>query len=269
MTGQRWEFNGISLHTKAWSVIEVPEGIGTPGLRGTNIQIPFKNGKKFIKKRYSERNVMMAMWVRGLDSITGAIPEGKSEKELLYENIDYLSSVFGKKGQHSLRRILPDGTVREAKAEVYRSAIFVKKPAGHAKFSVEFQLADPFFYGVDLASETKAIGSVNYEWNHTNVGTAPVTSVVITLRGPLESPKLECINNGIWLQYQGSIETDEIVVIDTGNFTCKKEGLNMIAALKHGGDAYWFILESGVNQMKLTGNTTGGTIKLEYFPAYF
>jgi len=269
MAGQKWEFNGISLHTKAWSVIEVPEGIGTPGLRGTNLQVPFKNGKRFIKKRYNERTVMMAMWVRGLDPITGAIPEGKSEKELLYENMDYLSSVFGKKGQHSLRRILPDGTVREAKAEVYRSSVFVKKPTGHAKFSVEFQLADPFFYGVDLTSETKAVGAVSYEWNHINLGTAPVTDTVITLTGPLESPKLENLANGIWLQYQGSIGAGENVVINTENFSCLKGDLNLVSAVKHGGDAYWLIFESGTNQMKLTSNVAGGTIKIEYYPAYF
>lgn len=269
MAGQKWEFNGISLHTKAWSVIEVPEGIGTLGLRGTNLQVPFKNGKKFIKKRYNERTVMIAMWVKGLDPITGAIPEGKSAKELLYENMDYLSCVFGKKGQHALRRILPDGNVREAKAEVYRSAVFVKKPAGHAKFSVEFQLADPFFYGIDLASETKSVGSVSYEWNHTNPGTAPVTNAVITLTGPLESPKLENLANGIWLQYQGSIGAGESVVINTEDFSCIKGELNLVSAIKHGGDAYWLILESGTNQMKLTNNVAGGTIKIEYYPAYF
>jgi len=269
MARQKWEFNGISLHTKAWSVIEVPEGIGTPGLRGTNIQVPFKNGKKFIKKRYSERAVMMAMWVRGLDPITGAIPEGKSEKELLYENIDYLSSVFGKKGQHSLRRILPDGTVREAKAEVYRSTVFVKKPAGHVKFSVEFQLADPFFYGVDLASETKAIGAVSYEWNHINPGTAPVTNAVITLTGPLESPKLENLANSIWLQYQGSIGAGDSVVISAGDFKCMKGITNMLSAIKHGGDAYWMVLETGYNQLRLTNSVSGGSIKLEYYPAFF
>ncbi len=98
-------------------MIEVPEGIGTPGLRGSNLQVPFQNGKRWIKKRYDERIVMLPMWVRGLDSLTGKLPSGKSKNEALYENIDYLSGVFGKRGQFVLKRILPDGTEREAIAK--------------------------------------------------------------------------------------------------------------------------------------------------------
>jgi hypothetical protein len=107
-------------------VIEVPEGIGTPGLRGSNLQVPFQNGKRWIKKRYDERIIMLPMWVRGLAPLTGKLPSGKSENEALYDNIDYLSGVFGKRGQHVLKRILPDGTVREAIAGGVQACQFRK-----------------------------------------------------------------------------------------------------------------------------------------------
>lgn len=99
----------MELNTLAWSVVETSEGIGTPGLRGDNIQLPFQNGKKWIKKRYDTRIVMLPMWVRGLDPIIGKLPSGLSSNEMLYQNIDYLSKVLGASGQHTLIRTLPSG----------------------------------------------------------------------------------------------------------------------------------------------------------------
>lgn len=269
MTGQTWSFGGVNLNTKAWSVIEVPEGIGTPGLRGSNLQVPFQNGKRWIKKRYDERVVMLPMWVRGVDPLTGKVPSDQSETETLYDNIDYLSSVFGKRGQHILKRTLPDGTVREAIAEIYRPVSFAKKQAGFAKFAVEFLLADPFFYALENTQDTQAIDSTSYEWSHSNSGTAPVTNAIITLTGPLDSPKLECFDSGLWFQYQGIIGDGESVVINTRDFSCEKGNSNMLSAIRHGGDAYWLILEAGYNQLRLTNGATGGNIKIEYYPAYF
>lgn len=268
MSGQKWSFAGVELNTKGWSVIEVPEGIGTVGFRGGNIQIPFQDGKRWMKKRYEERVVMLPMWVRGLDTVTGKLLSGTSPDEKLYENIDFLSRLFGKKGEHTLRRTLPDGSEREAMAEVYKQVNFVKSMPGYAKFAVEFLLSDPFFYAISKTQETKAISSDSYEWSHSNEGTAPITDVTITLSGPMESPKLECLGSNVWLQFQGSIGSGESVLINAGDFTCNKGSSNMISAIKHGGDAQWFILESGYNQLRISG-ASGGSVKLEYYPAYF
>jgi hypothetical protein len=270
MEGQTWQFGGVELNTKAWSVIGIPDGIGKPGLRGSNIQVPFQNGRRWIKKRYEERIIMLAMWVRGVDFLTGKIPSGLSQAQTLYQNIEFLSSVFGIRGQQTLKRILPDGTEREALAEIYAPVSFVKKQAGYALFTVEFLLAEPCFYGVLKTQETKTINTDLYEWNHHNPGTALVTSAIITLTGPLEYPKLECLDSGVWVQYQGIISGGESVVIDSGDFSCEKGGSNMLSAIKHGGDAYWLILESGYNQLRLScDGTADGSIKLEYYPAYF
>lgn len=212
---------------------------------------------------------MLPMWVRGLDPLTGKLPRGKSENNVLYENIDYLSSVFGKLGQFVLKRILPDGTVREAIAEVYRPVTFGKTQTGYAKFAVEFMLSDPFFYAPLAISETSVVASLTQEWSHENPGTAPITDATITLTGPMEAPKLECLDNDVWLQYQGSIAPGESVIINTGDFKCTKGSTNMLSAIRHGGDAYWLLFNSGYNQLRITNGVSGGSIKLEYYPAFF
>lgn len=269
MIGQKWEYAGISLNTKAWSVSEVPQGLGMPGVRGENLLVPFKDGLSYKKKHYNERTIIMSMWVKGVDPITGFVPTGKNERELLYENIDYLSNLFGKNRECDLKRILPGGEIRIGKAQVCQSTSFYKKSSGFAKFTVEFELADPFFYSLDGVSETKAVESTTYDWSHFNEGTAPVTDLLIMLFGPMEAPKILNLSNNIWFQYMGSIASGESVVVHTKDFLCTKGMDNMIAALKHGGDANFFILEPGSNQLRLTNNTTGGSINVSYYKTYF
>jgi len=57
MEKQKWSYNGVELNTKAWNVINIAEGIGTPGYRGNNIQVPFQHGKRWIKKKFNERKI--------------------------------------------------------------------------------------------------------------------------------------------------------------------------------------------------------------------
>jgi len=265
----KWDFNGISLCTKAWYVEEVLDGIGPPGFRGENLQVPFQNGTRHVKKRYNKKNMILGMWVVGCDKVTGRVPDGMTMMESLEQNIEYLSSLFGIRGQHALKRTMYDDSVREAQAEVYGKVNFVSKPEGYCKFSVEFELADPFFYSLVLEEELRTINSMAATYSFNNPGNAPVTNAIITLTGPLDSPRIENLNNDIWIRYLGVLEAGETAVINTKDFTCLKGAENYIAAIKHGGDAYWLILEAGSNSLEITTQVTGGSIEIEYYPAYF
>lgn len=264
-----WSFDGIDLNTKAWGISEIPEGLGLPGFRGDNLKLPFLHGRRYIKKRYEQRSLIFVMWVRGLDKTTGKVTQGKTAQELLQENIDYLSACFAKK-TGILSASLPTQQVRNATAQVAKPVSFIKKIQGYAVFMVEFTLFDPFFYGQTIYSEQKSVTSSALNWNHNNPGNAPSVDMVITLVGPMESPKLENQTNGLWLSFLGSIGSGESLVIATKDFSCTKGSDNYIGALKHAGDAYWFILEPGANSLYLTGDSVqGGSITIEYFPAFF
>lgn len=265
---EEWMYNDVELNSKAWGIQSV-DGLSTPSLRGSNLQVPFANGNRWIKKRYDSKIIMLNMYALGVNETSGLITIGMTQFEQLDANIDYLLKIFGVRGQHVLRRTMRNGEIREALAEVYRSVEFKRKKGGDAKFSIEFELADPFFYGTDLTRQTKAISSTEVAWTHNNPGTAPVTKAVITLNGPLDSPKIENLDNDIWMQYQGAIAAGETVIINTADFSCEKDGVNMISAIKHGGDAYWMILEPGNNSLEVTTQATGGSIEIEYYPAYF
>lgn len=258
MDKEKWTFNGADLASKGkWGIEEVLEGIGIPKYRGSDIQVPFQHGKRWIKKRFDRRRVVLSMWIRG------------TSRTDLDDNIDGFLKAIGNPGLHTLRRTMRNGEAREAQAELCSEINFVRKNPGYAKFALEFELADPFFYGTLKSIASKMVTSNPFAWTHANQGSAPSTAMVITLEGPLSNPIIKNQNNGIWIQYLGTIASGDAVVLDTKYFTCLQEDSNMISIVKHGGDSYWMILEAGNNRMELTTDTIGGRITLEYYPAFY
>lgn len=253
-----WEFNGLSLTSnRKWDVESAIEGVGIPKYRGSDLQVPFQHGKRWVKKRFDRRKVVLSMWIKGTDRLD------------LDDNIETFLKAIGKPGLHTLVRTMRNGESRLAQAELCSEINFIRKNPGYAKFALEFELADPFFYGITLDTEMTSIGSKIQTWNHVYDGSAPCTAMKITLTGPLSSPRITNESNAVWLQYLGEIASGESVVIDTKYFKCTKGVDNMISAIKHGGDTYWMTFEYGTNQMKLETNTVGGSAKVEYYPAYF
>lgn len=255
---ENWSFNGFSLSSRGkWDVESAIEGIGIPKFRGNDLRVPFQHGNRWIKKRFDSRKVVLSMWIKGTDRAD------------LDNNIDAFLTAIGKPGLHTLSRTLRSGETRLAQAELCSEIQFVRKNPGYAKFALELELPDPFFYGTEKTADVRT-GSISpIIWTHVNAGSAPATYMVITLEGPLSNPILRNRNNGIWIQYVGTIASGQAVVLDTKYYTCLQGDQNMISIVKHGGDAYWMILDAGENSLELETETIGGSIMIQYYPAYF
>lgn len=235
---EQWIFNGFTLSARGkWDVEAVIEGIGIPKFRGSDLRVPFQHGNRWIKKRFDSRKVVLSMWIKGTDRTD------------LDRNIDAFLTAIGNPGLHTLSRIMRSGETRLAQAELCSDINFVRKNPGYAKFALELELSDPFFYGTGMTTDERTVTTSPLIWTHVNEGTAPATAMVITLEGPLSNPVLRNRNNGIWIQYLGTILSGESVVLDTKHFTCLQGDENMISIVKHGGDAYWMILDAGDNSM--------------------
>ena len=255
---ENWTFNGFSLSSKGkWDVEAVIEGIGIPKFRGNDLRVPFQHGNRWIKKRFDSRKVVLSMWIKGTDRAD------------LDTNIDVFLTAIGQLGLHTLSRTLRSGETRLAQAELCAEIHFVRKNPGYAKFALELELPDPFFYAMDKTIDVRTVSSSPHIWTHANEGSAPATHMIITLEGPLSNPILRNQNNGVWMQYVGTIASEEAVALDTKHFTCLQWNENRISIVKHGGDADWMILDAGNNNMELETNTIGGRVTLEYYPAYF
>jgi len=255
---ENWTFNGFSLSSRGkWDVEAVLEGIGIPKFRGNDLRVPLQHGNRWIKKRFDSRKVVLSMWIKGIDRAD------------LDDNSDAFLTAIGQPGLHTLSRTLRSGETRLAQAELCSEIHFVRKNPGYAKFALELELPDPFFYALSKTTDVRAISSSPFTWTHLNVGSAPATSMVITMEGPLSNPILRNRNNGIWIQYVGTIASGQSVVLDTKHFTCLQGEDNMISIVKHGGDAYWMILDAGSNSMELETDVIGGSVTLAYFPAFY
>ena len=255
---ETWSFNGFSLSSRGkWDVESVIKGIGIPKFRGNDLRVPFQHGNRWINKRFDSRKIVFSMWIKGADRTD------------LDDNIDTFLTAIGKPGQHALRRTLRSGETRLAQAELCSEIHFVRKNPGYAKFALELELADPFFYGTGKTTDIRTVSTSPIIWTHVNTGSAPATQMVITLKGPQSNPVLRNQNNGVWIQYLGTILNGESVVLDTKHFTCFQGEDNMISIVKHGGDACWMILDAGGNSMVLESETTGGSVTLDYYPAFY
>ena len=255
---ETWSFNSFSLSSRGkWDVESVIEGIGIPKFRGNDLRVPFQHGNRWIKKRFDSRKIVFSMWIKGADRTD------------LDDNIDTFLTAIGKPGLHTLSRTLRSGETRLAQAELCSEIHFVRKNPGYAKFALELELADPFFYGTGEITDIRTVSASPIIWTHINDGSAPVSAMVITLTGPLSNPILRNLNNGIWIQYLGTILNGESVVLDTKYFTCVQGEDNMISIVKHGGDACWMILDAGDNNMVLETESIGGSVMLDYYPAFY
>ena len=255
---ETWIFNGFSLSARGkWDMEAVIEGIGIPKYRGSDLRVPFQHGNRWIKKRFDSRKVVLSMWIKGIDRAD------------LDRNIDAFLTAIGKPGLHTLSRTLRSGETRVTQAELCSEIQFVRKNPGYAKFALELELPDPFFYGTENSADVRMALTSPLIWTHTNDGSAPATDLVITLEGPLSNPVLRNRNNDVWIQYVGTIPDGKSVILDTKHFTCLQGADNMISIVKHGGDAYWMILDAGDNSMELATETTDGSFTLEYYPAFY
>ena len=255
---ETWTFNGFSLNSRGkWDIEAVIEGIGIPKFRGNDLKVPFQHGNRWIKKRFDSRKVVFSMWIKGTDRVD------------LDTNIDAFLTAIGDPGLHTLYRTLRSGETRMAHAELCSEIQFVRKNPGYAKFALELELPDPFFYGTEKTADVRMVSTSPHIWTHTNDGSAPATDMVITLEGPLSNPVLRNRNNNVWIQYVGTIPDGKSVVLDTKHFTCQQDEDSMISIVKHGGDAYWMILDAADNSMELETDVIGGKISLSYYPAFF
>jgi hypothetical protein len=273
MAKKDFEFNSVSLVGPQWNIEYIPEGL--PKRRGGNVQIPYLDGERYAKKLYAPRTDTLNMWVSPFDS-TGKIPSGKTAKEQLEINMEYLKGLFGVSGLVPIRKQMPDGTWRKAYAEVANGLEFERKSNGAnwRIFSLELIYPDPFWYAEDEITKVYTPSSTSYSCSLNNTGTAPIRKMEIEFEGALVNPKLENLTTGVFIKIAGSISSAVIVTADTEAFTCIDDvagvNNNWISSLTHSGDTAWFTLNSGSNSLKIyTDEAPAGTVTVKYYPAYF
>ncbi len=251
-----WSFGGTDLTSAgAYKVIDFASANELPPVRSDNPEIPLREGRLHTEKLFDQRTLSLGMYLNGT-SITDFESKLETFKQL-----------FGSRTRQYLQRTMADTSIRRALAEVTRFDV-AQKGSMYAKLSVDFLLAEPFFRSVSATIDTQVISASPLEYELTNPGTAPDKSALIEFIGPLNYPKLTNLENGVYVAYNDAIADSVITKIYVDTFQCLQGTTVMLDKLVHSGDAYFMVLLPGSNTMKLETNTTGGSVRITFYPPW-
>ena len=254
--GDQWSFGGVDLSLAgAMNVVDLSDALGMPPVRGDNPEIPLREGRFHTEKMFDQRVITLGMYLMGTSVIDF---EAKLQEVKL---------LLGRRTRQTLQRTMADGSRQNVQAEVVNFDPRLDSPVS-AKMTVDFKLAEPFFRSTMQVDQLQAISASPTLFTLGNGGNVDDRSAIITLTGPLNYPKLTNSTNGVWVGYNDVIGVNNVVVIDTSAFTCLLATTNMLNKLVHSGDAYFFKIQPGANSLSLETLTTGGSVKIQFYPPY-
>ena len=269
---QDWEWAGVNLTTYAYNVRYLGAGESVPPRRGENLAIPGKTGRHLSTlKPLDERIVTLAMWVKDVESSTGAF--GTAREETLQTNLDTLKRAFARDGTALLKHSMA-GTTRQAPAEILSSVQF--EPFGTApyyQFVVEWVMHYPFW----RAETARTTGPTNLTTSPQNVtlvnnGTYRNEQGTISVTGQIVDPKLTIGDD--WVQYTGTVAAGGTLTIDCASWVATNGTVDVSGDISHEGDLVWLPIPTGTAVTLAVSGTSMGTgintptIAVSYLEAY-
>ena len=96
--------------------------------------------------------------------------------------------------------------------------------------------------------------------------------LVLTFTGPIANPKLInlTIDGGamFYVETLVTVASGKLLVIDCSAFTAANDGVNAIGSVRHSGAFEFFRLQPGVNSLRVTSTSPGGSLAIAYSPPY-
>lgn len=262
---ERWTFGGVDLSSYA---IIAPNVVGAdefPPIRGDDMQQTGRHGRQWLPKLYDSRRVALTLFV---SSLSAAGVEGGAAQART--NLDTLYTVLCLGAQATLARLMPDGSTRSADAECVAVNNF-SDPAAHNAFTltVQFQMADPLWYAASTTGPgSQSTASSPKDFNFTNAGSAPTQRLVIDFTGPQTNPRLTNQTTGGYVDLAAVVASAKHLIIDTAAYTALNDGVDVVPSLTHGPFTDWMHLVQGVNALRATNTSAGGSVLVTALPAY-
>jgi hypothetical protein len=275
------KYAGTDLRTVGLYLLSAEGIAGAPPVRGGNILIPYQTGQRWTNKFYDERHIV-------LNGDLGSVVS----RAALQTKLDQLKALFPiAAGEQKLEVQRADGTYRYCMCEVrnHLGLQHVLFPTRWTPFSIELIASDPYWYSSALegsqarppwALDTGVLFDDGAYWfdqtsqsfaqllsgptvwvEASNAGSAPVRKIVLTLSGPMISPKITNMRNGLSLQLLRTFVQTDVVVIDCGtqqitlNSAIFPSG-GVVALGGAGNQSDWLRLEPGENTLKIELGTS-------------
>lgn len=260
---EAWSWNGLALNAPYWNIASMGGSrFGLPTFRGQDYETPYRAGQNWRAKYPDSRTVTLNMWVSGDWDVSGF----PADQRLAFNNhLQQLRDAFftlgangSQQGQLQRNWYLTQGSPKlvtaTAMGELAGSMDLTMNGRTSAAFSVDFLLADPFFYGaLQTVACTGASTSV------TGLGEAvvglgfpsAVSSFTVSLSA---AATVTNVTMGVSFAIASGPSFPVTVDILAGTVT-DNGGNNQIGALSHLGSRAWMVLGTGPNTISVSAGT--------------
>lgn len=123
------------------------------------------------------------------------------------------------------------------------------------EFQMDFNLADPYFYGTQYTENVSNMDGAVTVWNDGH--DTALDNVIVEFHGPLSYPRIvnTTTNPDSILYFDSNIGADVVMTVNVGAFTCLgSNGNNYIGLTRHVGSRHFFGLAPGANTLHMTTN---------------
>ena len=250
-TNEYWTVDGLVLNTYAWNIASWGDGRRrVPSLRGENVVIPHRPGETYSTKIAESQTVTLGMWVLGCNADGTVAAERRGQFNSNWQRLYRHMWRPDRQVELERRTMLEDGSIYVDRAQ----AEFVgglepsmEGPQG-ARFTVDFKLADPYFYGPTnrahvIAGENLVVANDSDDM---------VRKLVLTFtNGSDYTLTNETTGKSITINESGT------VVVDTDLFTAvDDDGVSVLGSLETNfaqtSSAFWMTLATGFNTLSLS-----------------
>lgn len=274
-TDEYWDADGQNLNNLAFNIETLGGRWRGNKVRGSNIKVPNRAGGIWVPKVVDEKELNLAMWVRGADE-DGLIPTGDNAKLAQFnDNWRQLLQIFNQPNRLiALTRRWYDNVaspvLKSATAMAEVTNVMDPSMLGRqlARFVVTLNLPDPYFYGAEQTT-TLPVGVAQVI---NNPGDDIARVMTVEMEGTLVNPKVTNATPtpDVWVKYGGTIPSDDILYLDTQEFTAfDDDGENKIGGVTHSGSRQWMNLLPGNNSLTLTADSGTGNTVIRFRPPYF
>lgn len=263
---ERWTFGGYDLSSYA---VVAGGNVGAdefPPLRGDNPPFTGLSGRQFLAKLDDSRRIGLALFVLSTDA-SGAITGSPSQQARA--NLDALYKILAARTQAQLVRTLPDGSTRQALAEVV-AVNNVGDPANHEIFplTVQFELADPLFYGTAVVDSARSTASSPTNFSMTNPGNIRMRNIKFDFTGPITNPRVTNNTTNEYVEYIGVVASTKHLILDAQLWTATNDGADVQGAIGHSGAVAMLEVDPGSNSFTVTAGTPGGSLTSTLTPGF-
>jgi hypothetical protein len=217
--------DGVRLDDYAFTITTRTGWDSTPGLVGSNLKVPGRDGEAWQAKDYGTGRLVLDIAVSGTNS-AGAVPGGSTASQTFRANIDKILSVFARRSTLlTVDKEMEDGTIRRNFGEVgvvLTPEYFDSNTV--ALITVELIFPDPLWKATTNTTAS-GVGALSA---FTGI-TAPISDAVITITGSATNPRLTDTVSGSWIQYTGTVGAGVTWVVNCATFTSVVGGSNVVA----------------------------------------